>query len=85
MSKKRDQITKFGQTNGRTYYSLYRVTEIKWLKDAHGALASLIPDTQNVCLDSQRKGGLLIEQIMTPEDSLSSVLCAAGVLYAVST
>ena len=54
VSKKRDQITKFGQTNDRTYYNLYRVTEMKRLKEAHGALASLIPDTQNVCLESQK-------------------------------
>ena len=54
VSKKRGQITKFGQTNGRTYHSLYRVTEIKWLKDTLGTLASLIPETQNVCLESRK-------------------------------
>ena len=50
VAKTCDQISEIRTNTKSTNYILYRDVAIKWLRDAHGALANLIQGTQNVYL-----------------------------------
>ena len=44
---------------GSTHSILYKVASLKWSKNAHGALANLIQESQNVYVDLLASGNII--------------------------